>query len=167
MKKGLSRLLRALVVILVVCGGAVPVDTQSQIPIYEYRYGSLEDFLYTANTEEVGGAPGWYSLGIEMYVYNSQQEGTVPFYRFYSPVFEKHFYSANFAEVGYDEDWDYEGVTGYVYPYQETGTVAIRRWHKWVSGGPVHIYATSTADDSLLYENGWEFEGVAGYAFAP
>jgi hypothetical protein len=154
-------LLRALAIGWIVCTGAARVDAQTLVPFYEYRYGNFEDFFYQTSQESLSYP--WTYLGFDVYVYDSEAEGTVPLHRFYSSVNGKHFYTTDYNEVG-APDWTYEGVAAYIFSQQESGTIGLRRWYKWVSGGPVHFYTTYTGDDILLIQQGWTFEGVIGYA---
>ncbi len=165
MKNALSRLVRALVLIALVCAGSARAHAQTLTPLYQYRYGDLQDFFITTNFNELGsGGGGWTYLGFLMYVDDSQAQGTVPLHRFYSPVNGTHFYSTDYNEVGAPV-WTYEGVTGYIWPDQQSGTQPIRRWFKWVGNGPVHIYKFyNAAEDDYLASTGWTFEGIIGYA---
>ena len=138
------------------------------MPLHEYKYVNFGDFVYTTDFGELGsGCCGYTYLGVSMYIYNAQAEGTIPLYRFYNGTLVKHFYTTNFNELGGDPDWDYEGVQGFVFAQQESGTVPIQRWLGWRSGGPVHVYVIDSRHDEFFELYGFVFEGVVGYAVAP
>jgi hypothetical protein len=162
-KTALSRLMCILGVLGIICVVPVRAEAQTLVPFYEYRYGNMQDFLYTTDFGELGnGGGGWWYLGFDMYVYNSELEGTIPLLRYYNSWYGKHHFTTDVNEL--DSSWTYEGIAGYIWPQQESGTVGIRRWYKWVSGGPVHLFTTSTQDSDTLLANGWTFEGIIGYA---
>jgi hypothetical protein len=157
----LSQAIRSLAVCSLIVVGSTRASAQTLTPLYQYRYGDLEDFIYS--TQYFSPDPGWDYLGATISVYDSQETGTIPLYRWYISSYGRHIFTTDYVS---DPDFDYEGIVGYIWPSQQSGTQAIWRWYKWVSGGPVHFFAFTMSNQEAeeWIENGWWPEGIIGYA---
>lgn len=133
----------------------------AQIPVYELRNPSNNNYLYTTSSAEASMIETVYKyvrVGIPFYTCKDGLDS--PLFRLYSSKANNHFYTKNPNERDAairSNGYKYEGVQ--LYHNDESNPV----YRLFSQAKQSHFYTTGLAERQFAEKNGYKFEGIAFY----